>query len=76
LSNDHRDVVRVAGFGLRSVGAAQYRAGDYRNAIETLKKAQSVISDPSPAIPCFMSMAQFQLEQFDKARQNLEIARD
>jgi superkiller protein 3 len=59
-----------------TLGAAQYRAGDWRTAVATLKKSEDLL--PGRSTTCvnalFLAMAYWQLNERDEARQWYEKA--
>jgi tetratricopeptide (TPR) repeat protein len=57
------------------LGAALYRAGRYREAVETLEKADRLDKD-SPAVLAFRAMAQHRLMQHEQARAVLARLRE
>jgi cytochrome c-type biogenesis protein CcmH/NrfG len=57
------------------LGAALYRAGRYREAIETLGKADRP-DQSSPAVLAFLAMAHHHLGQHDQARADLARLRE
>jgi tetratricopeptide (TPR) repeat protein len=65
---------------LNKVGAAQYRTGRYREALETLQKAELLnkkyFKQPLPVALAFEAMAQHQLGQKEQAEATLARLRD
>jgi eukaryotic-like serine/threonine-protein kinase len=62
-----------------TLGMAQYRTGNYREAVATLARALELgVFDraaPNPAALAFTSMAQYQLHRLDEARDTLKALR-
>jgi WD40 repeat protein/tRNA A-37 threonylcarbamoyl transferase component Bud32 len=65
---------------LTNLGVAQYRAGKYSEAVETLghadRQAASSRLGPTPADRAFLAMAQYRLDQRESARATLAGLRD
>jgi tetratricopeptide (TPR) repeat protein len=63
-------------YGLRTLGMAQYRVGQYREALDTLTQAGQLLPDgPSPEVLAFLALSQYQLGQTDQARTTLDSLR-
>ncbi len=59
-----------------TLGAAQYRAGDFQAALQSLKKAQQLLADLGDSIPGFLlAMTYFQLGQHDSSEREYSQAR-
>jgi WD40 repeat protein/serine/threonine protein kinase len=56
---------------LNTLGVAQYRAGQYREAVATLTRSKTLDGGRQPAGLAFLAMAQHRLGQIDAARQTL-----
>ena len=65
---------------LNTLGVAQYRAGHFKEALETLERSAKLNSRPSgalnPSDVAFLAMAHHQLGHPDEARKHLETLRD
>ena len=65
---------------LNTLGVAQYRAGHFKEALETLERSVKLNSKASgalnPADVAFIAMAHHQLGHPDEARKHLETLRD
>ncbi len=61
---------------LRTKGAAQYRTGEFREALASLHNSEEFSESPLPANRVLMAMARFQLGEVDKAQTELKASRD